>query len=46
VDEHGPTAPYSCCLLRFDACEANFLSVGALRSCSSLFNEICDRSWL
>src|ERR1700690_3043681 len=36
----------SCCLRRFGACEANFLSGGTLRFRRSLFNKICDRSWL
>jgi len=31
---------------RFGACEANFLSRGGLRLRRSLFNKICDRSWL
>src|SRR5260370_33725065 len=38
--------PNSCCLRRFGACEANFLSGGGLRLRRSLFNKICDRSWL
>src|SRR5260370_21398390 len=33
-------------LRRFGACEADFLSGGALRLRRSLFNKICDRSWL
>src|SRR5258708_23278261 len=33
-------------LRRLGACEANFLSGGALRLRRSLFNKICDRSWL
>src|SRR5258708_3263350 len=33
-------------LRRLGACEANFLSGGALRLRRSLFNKICDSSWL
>src|SRR5258707_4508448 len=37
---------HSCCLRRFGACEANFLNGGGHRLRRSLFNKICDRSWL
>ena len=37
---------HSCCLRRFGACEANFLSRNGLRLRRSLSNKICDRSWL
>src|SRR6266481_3173239 len=33
-------------LRKFGACKANFLSGGGLRLRRSLFNKICDRSWL
>src|SRR5258707_3753566 len=37
---------HSCCLRRFGACEANFLNGGGHRLRRSLFNKICDSSWL